>query len=174
MNFLLKSLIVFFFTFFITVLFANEKIVFLDINKILKDSNAGKTATQDLENSHKLNNEKFIKIENDLKKEEASIISKKNILSKEEYEKKIKHLRNKANEYRKNRSKIMKDLNEKRSLMTSNFLSQLKPIIADFSEQNSISMIIEKDNILMGKNSLDITAKILKIADKKILKIKLN
>ena len=68
----------------------------------------------------------------------------------------------------------MKDLDAKRTLMTSNFLSQLKPIIADFSEKNSISMIIEKDNILMGKNNLDITVEILKIVNDKIGKIKLD
>jgi len=35
-------------------------------------------------------------------------------------------------------------------------------------------MIIEKDNILMGKNNLDITDEILKIVNDKIGKIKLD
>ena len=174
MKYLIRSLKIIFFIFFSTVSFANEKIVFLDINKILKGSDAGKSATQLLETTHKLNNANLIKIEDELKKEEADIISKKNILSKEDYSNKIKNLRDKANKYRQNRSKIMKDLDAKRTLMTSNFLSQLKPIIADFSEKNSISMIIEKDNILMGKNNLDITDEILKIVNDKIGKIKLD
>ena len=168
MKYLLRSFKIIFFIFFSTVSFANEKIVFLDINKILKGSDAGKSATQLLEKTHKLNNAKLIKIEDELKKEEADIISK------EDYANKIKNLRDKANKYRQNRSKIMKDLDAKRTLMTSNFLSQLKPIIADFSEKNSISMIIEKDNILMGKNNLDITDEILKIVNDKIGKIKLD
>ena len=68
----------------------------------------------------------------------------------------------------------MNDLNQKRTLMTNSFLKQIKPIIADYSTQNSISIIIEKKNIFMGKNDLDITDEVLKIVDAKISKIQLD
>ena len=68
----------------------------------------------------------------------------------------------------------MNDLNQKRSLMTNSFLKQIKPIIADYSTKNSISIIIEKKNIFMGKNDLDITDQVLKIVDTKVSKIQLD
>ena len=174
MKFFLKITTLVIFLIFCTVAYANEKIVFIDINKILKISKAGKNGTKQLERTHKLNNEKLKKTENELKKEEKDIISKKNILSKEEYEKKITELRKKADDYRKNRSKLMNDLTQKRALMTSSFLNQIKPIMADYSTKNSISIIIEKKNIFMGKNELDITDEVLKIVDTKISKIQLD
>ena len=68
----------------------------------------------------------------------------------------------------------MNDLTQKRALMTSSFLNQIKPIMADYSDKNSISIIIEKKNIFMGKNDLDITDEVLKIVDAKISKIQLD
>ena len=144
------------------------------MNQILINSKAGKIATKDLQKNHKENNEKILKVEESLKKDEIDIISKKNILSKEEYEKKISDLRIKANDYRKKRSLLMNSLEEKRSKMTSNFLEEINPIIADYSAKNSISIIFEKKNILMGKTELDITDEILKLVDEKISKIKLE
>jgi len=68
----------------------------------------------------------------------------------------------------------MKNLEQKRLKMTNNFLKEINPIIADYSAKNSISIIFEKKNILMGKTELDITNEILKLVDKKISKIKLD
>ena len=42
------------------------------------------------------------------------------------------------------------------------------------SEKNSISIIIDKKNVIIGKTTLDITNDILKIVDEKIGKIKLD
>jgi outer membrane protein len=174
MKFFFKIITLFFFILFNHTVYANEKIAFINMNQILINSKAGKIATKDLQKNHKENNEKILKVEESLKKDEIDIISKKNILSKEEYEKKISDLRIKANDYRKKRSLLMNSLEEKRSKMTSNFLEEINPIIADYSAKNSISIIFEKKNILMGKTELDITDEILKLVDEKISKIKLD
>ena len=174
MKFFLKIITLIFFTLFNNIVYANEKIAFINMNQILIDSNAGKIATKELQNNHKENNDKILKVEESLKKDEIDIISKKNIISKEDYEKKINDLRLKANDYRKKRSLLMKNLEQKRLKMTNNFLKEINPIIADYSAKNSISIIFEKKNILMGKTELDITNEILKLVDKKISKIKLD
>jgi len=138
MKFFLKIITLIFFTLFNNIVYANEKIAFINMNQILIDSKAGKIATKELQNNHKENNEKILKVEESLKKDEIDIISKKNILSKEEYEKKINDLRLKANDYRKKRSLLMKNLEQKRLKMTNNFLKEINPIINDYSAKNSI------------------------------------
>ena len=50
----------------------------------------------------------------------------------------------------------------------------INPILAEYSTEKSISIIIQKKNIVLGKSDLDITNDILKIVDKKIKTIKLN
>ena len=53
-------------------------------------------------------------------------------------------------------------------------LKDLSPILAEFSKENNISIIIDKKNIIVGKTELNITEKILNVLDSKIKKIKLN
>ena len=168
-------LLIIFFIFFSKISLSHEKtIVYIDLSKIMNNSIAGKSITSQLENSHKKNISKFKKIEEELKKEEAKIISQKNVITKEEFEKKIIDLRNKANKFRKERNNNINNLNNQRLEATSKMITLVRPILSEFSDKNSISLIIDKKNIIIGKTLLDITDDILKIIDEKIGKIPLD
>ena len=168
-------LLLIFFIFFSKISLSHEKtIVYIDLNKIMNNSIAGKSITSQLENNHKKNILKFKNIEEELKKEEAEIISQKNVITKEEFEKKIIDLRNKANKFRKERNDNINNLNNQRLEATSKMITLVRPILSEFSDKNSISLIIDKKNIIIGKTLLDITDDILKIIDEKIGKIQLD
>ena len=171
-----KSLLVLFFLiFFSKISLSNEnKLVYIDLNKIMNNSIAGKSITSQLENNHKKNISKLKKIEEKLKKEESEIISQKNVLTKEKYEKKIIDLREKAKEFRKKRNENINNLNNQRLEATAKIINLIKPILSEYSEKNSISIIIDKKNVIIGKTILDITDEILKIVDDKIDKINLD
>jgi len=96
------------------------------------------------------------------------------VLKKDEFEKKIVSLREKANKYRIERRNVIDNLTKKKIQATSKLLDQIRPILAEYSAEKSISIIIEKKNIIIGKSELDITKNILSIVDKKISKIKIN
>ena len=168
-------LLLIFFIFFSKISLSHEKsIVYIDLNKIMRNSIAGKSITLQLESKHKKNISKFKKIEEELKKEEAQIVSQRNVISKEEFEKKIISLRNKANNFRKERNDNINNLNNQRLEATSKMIALVRPILSEFSDKNSISLIIDKKNIIIGKTVLDITDDILKIIDEKIGKIQLD
>ena len=168
-------LLLIFFIFFSKISLSHEKsIVYIDLNKIMNNSIAGKSITSQLENNHKKNISKFKNIEEKLKKEEAEIISQKNVVTKEEFEKKIIDLRDKANKFRKERNDNINNLNNQRLEATSKMITLVRPILSEFSDKNSISLIIDKKNIIIGKTLLDITDDILKIIDEKIGKIQLD
>ena len=168
-------LLLIFFIFFSKISLSHEKtIVYIDLNKIMNNSIAGKSITSQLENNHKKNISKFKNIEEELKKEEAEIISQKNVITKEEFEKKIIDLRDKANKFRKERNSNINNLNNQRLEATSKMITLVRPILSEFSDKNSISLIIDKKNIIIGKTLLDITDDILKIVDEKIGKIQLD
>ena len=168
-------LLLIFFIFFSKISLSHEKsIVYIDLNRIMNNSIAGKSVTSQLENNHKKNILKFKNIEEELKKEEAEIISQKNVITKEEFEKKIIDLRNKANKFRKERNDNINNLNNQRLEATSKMITLVRPILSEFSDKNSISLIIDKKNIIIGKTLLDITDDILKIIDEKIGKIQLD
>ena len=168
-------LLIIFFIFFSKVSISQEnKTVYLDLNIIMTNSIAGKSINSQLETNHKKNISNFEKIEKELKREEVEIISQKDAISKEEFEKKIMDLRDKAKKYRKERNDNINNLNNQRLNATEKMISLIRPILSEYSEKNSISLIIQKRNIVIGKTSLDITDDILKIVDEKIVKISLD
>jgi len=168
-------LLIIFFIFFSKVSISQEnKTVYLDLNMIMANSNAGKSINSQLETNHKKNIANFQKLEEELKNEEVKIISQKTVISKEDFEKKIMNLRDKANKYRKERNDSINNLNNQRLNATQKMITLITPILSEYSDNNSISLIIQKRNIIIGKTSLDITDDILKIVDEKIEKISLD
>ena len=153
---------------------SNEKFVYIDIEKIMTMSKAGKSINKQLEKLHSKNIKKYKEIENTLKQDEVKITSQKNILDKNEYKKKIIELKKRAREYRNERKEDLTSLNKKREEATNKLLNTINPILIDYSNNNSISMILQKKNIIIGKSELDITEEILKLVDSKISKINLK
>ena len=151
-----------------------EKIVYIDMDKIMQISKAGKSAINKLNQTNETNIKKFKKIEENLKKEENDLIAKRNILSQEEFNKNLQNLNKKIQDYRLQRQEAIEEVTKKRISATADFAKKIKPILADYAKENSIDMIIQKKNIIMGKSQLDITNKILTIVDSKISKIEIN
>jgi outer membrane protein len=149
-----------------------EKIVYLNIEKIMKTSNAGKAIISKINETNQKNLKKFKKIEEDLKKDEQDLIAKKNILNEDEFKKKFNLLKKKINDYKSLRQTSIEDITTKRRKASSEFFKQINPLLGKYATDNDISFILRKQNIIMGKTELDITNDILKIVDTEISKIK--
>ena len=174
MKYLVRFFVIIFIILYSSNSYSENLIVFIDMNKLMSESKAGKSISVELEKNHKKNINYFKKKEEELKKKETSIVSQKNVLNNEEYEKKITELRNEANSYRTERRDLTNSLTKKRVDATNKLIKTIHPILADYSTKNSISIVIQKKNIIIGKNELDITNDILLILDKTIQKIDLN
>ena len=68
----------------------NAKIVYIDLNFILTNSEIGKSLNIYLSNLQKEQSEKFKKIQLDLIEKEKKILAQQNILEKKEFDKQIK------------------------------------------------------------------------------------
>ena len=174
MKYFIRFFFIIFIIFYSSSSYSESLIVFLDMDKIMLQSKAGKSITIQLEKLHKKNIDTFKKKEEELKNKELSFISQKNVLTKEEFEKKINLLRKEANEYRIKRRDSINSLTKKRVDAQNKLINAINPILADYSKKNSISMIIQKKNIIIGKSELEITDNILEILDKSLKTIDLN
>ena len=170
-KFLISSFVIFL---YFNVATNAEKIVYIDMDKIMQISKAGKTAIEKINKQKKKDINKFRKIEDDLKAQEMDLINKKNVLSSEEFNKKIESLTKKINDYRKLRQEAIDSSTKNRLNASADFANKIKPILAEYAGENNIDMVIQKKNIIMGKSSLDITNEILKIVDNKISNLKIN
>ena len=174
MKYFLRFFFIIFIIFYSSSSYSESLIVFLDMDKIMLQSKSGKSITVQLEKLHKNNITIFKQKEEELKNKETSIVSQKNVLSNEEFEKKINLLRKEANEYRIKRRDLINSLTKKRVDAQNKLIKTINPILADYSKKNSISMIIQKKNIIIGKSELEITDDILEILDKSLKTIDLN
>ncbi len=171
-NFLQIFVIIFFFNSY--SLSEENKIVYIDMDLLVSKSLAGKSINDQIKSQNKNNLEKFKKIESDIKKEDEDISNKKNILSEDEYKKMVSQLNKKIKNYRVMVSENVDKNNKLKISATKKLIKKLNPILSDYSEKNSISIILQKRDIIIGKNSLNITDDIIKILDENVKEIKIN
>ena len=150
------------------------KINYVDIDKIILQSDAGKKMNKLIEASIKKKNKRFQKIEEDLKKKDAEIVKQQNILSKDELNKKIQDLQKEIQNYRSEKENFRKEMAQKKLNATGQMVSNLNKILGQYANENSISLIIQKKNIVIGKSDMDITKQILEIFNKEVKEVKLN
>ena len=172
-----KRLLLIFLSFFLfwnIVIAENSKVVYVDVDKIINQSIAGKSVTKQITNINSKNTSKFKKREKELIEIENRIIKKKNILSKDDFEKQAKALNSDVANFKQEINKSRKALAQKKLEATKKILNVLNSILSEYSDKNSISLIIQKKNIVIGKSELDITKPVLVLVNAKIKSVKLN
>ena len=152
---------------------AND-VYFIDYSKVMNESTAGKKAQKTLKGLLTSSNKKFNDTAKKLKEEENKIISQKNVLTKEDYRKKADALRKKVFELNKQREKSLKDIAGKRKKAGDEMLKNLNPILGKYMEENNITLVIDKKNVLMGNKKFEITSQIIEILNKDLKSINLN
>ncbi len=166
--------IIFLYSFTFNTIILADTIVYLDMNKIMNTSKPGISILEQLK---VINNENLIffkKSEKNFKQQETILIGQKNILSKDDFATKINNLKIEINKYNKKKDDRIKELNQLKLNATNKFLKLLNPLLTEYSTQNAISMIIQKKNLVIAVNELDITEKILILINNKIKKISIK
>ena len=144
------------------------------MQKILTKSLAAKSISSQIQIINKKNSKIIKDIQQKLLNEEKLIVSQKNILEVSEFNSKVLEFKKKVEQFNKNKEKLIKEVNEKNLMGRTKLFEFLNPILAKYSDEKSISLIIQKKNIIIGKSELDITADIMNILNDKIKKINLN
>lgn len=147
---------------------AKAEIAYIDINLILNKSEVGIFLNNYVESVKKKELSKYNKIENELIKNEKLLVEQKNILDKEEFQKRLKNLTNNVQKYRSDKKSSVDELNNFRMDKIKEILEVLNPIITEYVDVNSISIVLPKKNIIVGKKNLDITNQIIKILNENI------
>jgi len=144
---------------------AIEKIVYLDLDYILSNSNKGKEILLDLEKKNTENINILNSKEEILKNEEEDLLKQKNIISTEVYNEKVKNLQNKIKIFRSEKNKLVKEYKKNRETKINDFIKIVDNILGEYVKTNSIDLVLNKKDIIMGKNSYNITGEILKKVD---------
>jgi|TARA_B100001059_G_scaffold94924_1_gene94144 outer membrane protein len=165
MKFLAIVFLLFFKFTFLT--YANE-VVYIDMSYILSNSNHGKSILDELEKKNKNNIKELELKEKIIKDLEKNISNQRNILSKNEFEKKINDLKTKVKVFRNDKDKLVKEFNNLKNNEIKNFMKNVEPLVSEYIKTNSINIVLDKKNVIIGKKDLDITYEILEVVNKNI------
>ena len=165
---------IFFLFFLIGISNAKENIRFININYIINNSEAGKTLNKIIENKSKKIESELNDLGKKIKTKKEKIISQKNILKKDEYEKLVKNYEDEVKKFNNIRNKKNEDFNKYRISSQKKIIEALNPLITAFLKNESVQILLQKEQIIFGDKKLDITDEILKIFNDKHKKIKFD
>ena len=147
---------------------------FIDFSKVLNQSKAGADAQQKLKDKFESESKKFSTQEENLKKQENELISQKKILSNEDYQKKVEELRKKVAKLQADKQNSLNEIAKSRALAKQELLKNVNPILKTYMEENKIRLVIDKQSVILGDTTLEITDKIIEILNQKLSSIKIN
>jgi outer membrane protein len=153
---------------------AEQKIVFVDMDKLVSVSKPGSSIFNQLKDINQKNLNFLKEEEKRFKEIEKKLIAQKNIISEADFENKIKELKSEVNSYNQNRSNMIEKFNKLKVDNTNKLLKLINPILTKFSNDNDISIILQKKNLIIGKTELDITDEVIKIINSEIKDFKIK
>ena len=147
---------------------------YIDFQQILNKSIAGKKAQDELKSRLNKTIEKQNVTQKNLQDEEKKLIQQKKLLSQDEYKKKVDELRKKVSSLQKNRSENLQKIAKQRAKAKQELLDALNPVIKKYMSEKQIRMVIDKKNLILADERLDITSDIMKLLNAKIKSVKLD
>ena len=162
-NFLLAIIIS---LFLFNNVFAEQKVAFIDLNFVYSNSKIGKKIIKEIKNKKSNLDKDFKEFQLKLDKEKETLLKQKNVLAKDEYNKKLVTLENNLKKYNEIIAKKNQDLIDYQNKSKNEFKNALISTLADFAKDNSISIILSKEQVLIGVKNLDVTKEILDLVNK--------
>ena len=171
---ILYSSFIFLFLFLINSVVAEQKIAFINMDKVISNSNSGISILNQLTDL-KNKNSKFL--ENEKKKfqeKEKKLISQKNLITESDFQNKVDGLKLEIKSYNQNKNKLIAEFNKIKIDNTNKLLKLFDPILVKFSNDKEISIILQKKDIVVAKSELDITDEIIKIVNNEVKEFKIK
>ena len=167
------------FLFFLIFSFSHSNVIadmphYLDFKYILNNSTAGKKVQDSLQKRLKDGISSLNKKEKSLQEEEKKMIQQKKVISQEEYIKKVNNLRKKVSSLQVERNSLLEKISKDRTKARNELMKNLNPIIENYMQEKKIRLVIDKKNIILSDEKLDITKEIMQALNAKLKSIKLN
>jgi len=161
------------FFFYTTNSFA-ESSHFIDFSKVLNKSKVGAEAQLKLKKKFENESKKYKKQEIEIRNEETKLIAKKKLITKEEYTKDVQNLRKKVGALQKNKQNSLANIAKSRNDAKKALLKAVNPMIKKYMEDNNIRIVLDKNSVVLGDNTLEITDPIIAILNKELPTLKIN
>lgn len=148
---------------------AEVKIGYVDMQKAIQESSAGKKAKKDLEGEFNKKKKELEKKEADLKKMNEDLDKKSLVLSDDVRAKKQQELQGEMLKYRELVGKSQMDIQKRERDLTMPILEKIRGIIEDIAKKDGYTVILEKSeqSVLYALKDIDLTDRVVKEFEKK-------
>ena len=147
---------------------SEQKIVFVDMDRLVSVSKPGSSIFNQLKDINNKNLNFLKKEEKQFKEKEKKLLAQKNIISETDFKNKVNELKSEIKNYNQNRNKMLADFNKLKIDNTNNLLKLINPILVKFSNDKEIAIILQKKDLVVAKTQLDITDEVIKIVNSEI------
>ncbi len=139
-----------------------DKVAFIDLDYVVKNSNLGSEVLKKIDELNKKNLDNLNKKQDELKKLEFEIKKKQNIVSSDEINKEIQLLKDKFNKYNDEKNLLVSQYTEFKNSELDKLMKKINPIVQDYMKENSIEILFDRKNIYIGDVNSDLTKIIIK------------
>lgn len=136
---------------------SSDRVAFVDIDYLIKNSTLGKETLNNIEKLNVKNIEKLKEREKILKDLDNEIKKKQNVISENEFNKEVNLLKNKITEFKNEKNKMVNEFNEFKDDEIDSLFKKINPIIQNYMSQNSIEILLDRKNIFIGSINSDLT-----------------
>ncbi len=145
-----------------TNLYSSDKVAFINMDLVIKNSEIGIKMLKKIE---KLNSENITSLktkQSELKKFEDEIKKKQNIVSSEETNKEIEILKNKIQQYNQEKDILVTQFNSYKNKEIESIMRKINPVVQNYMKKNSIEILLDSKNVYIGDKNSDLTEIIIK------------
>ena len=154
--------------------YPNTSIAIVDLNLILSESKAAKAATKDFEQIQKDTESEIVESDKSMLEERNKLIEQQSVIAPEAFEVKAKDYEKKLQNYQVEKQNKLRKLESVLQKARNEILENVKPILEELSKDLGVTVILEKNSVLLSATNMDITDKVIKKLNKELPKIKVS
>ncbi len=139
------------------------KIGFIDIQRAISESLAGKRAKDRFQAQVKKAEADLLKEKQELERLKSDLDKKGSLLKDDERRNLEADLQKKFVVYQRNMGDYQQDLRQKEGELTSDILKELEKIVNEVGKADKFTLILERSQILYSDQGIDITNKVIEV-----------
>ena len=146
----------------------------VDLNYILSESEAAINAAKQIEDIAKQIEDEIKNADQSLIDEQNELIESQQIMAPAAFDEKRKEYENKVQNYNITRQEKLMSVDRIVSESRNEVLNALKPILEEISNNKGITVLLEKNSVLLNAENMDVTEEALKVLNKKLPSIEVS
>ena len=145
-----------------------QNLAYIDLDAVLEKSKLGIKIYEKLRIDREIKLNEIKLKENNLKEIEKNIDQKKNILSKQEFNNELSKLQTEFKNLNILKDQLKQEFDNNKNREIMEFFNKINPYIQKYLSDHSIDILFNDKNVVIGKDNLDITSKIITIINNEI------